>query len=42
MDNNQTTATTSQYDVICKNCSAKLTFAPGTNTLKCEHLRYRQ
>lgn len=37
MDNNQTTATTSQYDVICKNCSAKLTFAPGTNTLKCEH-----
>lgn len=28
---------TIQNEVICKCCKAKLTFAPGTNTLKCEY-----
>jgi LSD1 subclass zinc finger protein len=28
---------TTQKEIVCKNCSAKLTYAPGTNHLKCEH-----
>lgn len=28
---------TNQSEIICKNCSAKLKFAPGTTSLKCEY-----
>ncbi|MBI5218816.1 MAG: hypothetical protein HY958_07795 [Bacteroidia bacterium] len=28
---------TNQGEIICKNCSAKLKFAPGTTSLKCEY-----
>jgi LSD1 subclass zinc finger protein len=37
MENTKTTPITNQNEVICKNCSARLTYAPGTNRLKCEH-----
>jgi ribosomal protein S27E len=30
-------STTNQAEVTCKNCAAKLTFAPGTTSLKCEY-----
>src|SRR3989339_661466 len=28
---------TNQSEIICRNCSAKLKFAPGTTSLKCEY-----
>lgn len=30
-------STTNQSEVTCKQCAAKLTFAPGTTSLKCEY-----
>jgi len=37
MENQQINSDTTQNEVVCKNCGAKLTYAPGTNSLKCEH-----
>ena len=35
MENNKVTQS-KQYEIICKNCGGKLTFAPGTDSLECE------
>ena len=37
MENQKVTTSTTQNEVVCKSCSARLTYAPGTNSLKCEH-----
>ena len=29
-------STTNENEIVCKNCAAKLVFAPGTSSLKCE------
>ena len=31
------TSNTNQNEIVCKNCAAKLTFAPGTTRLKCDY-----
>lgn len=36
-DSNKTILDTNQAEIVCSNCSAKLTFAPGTSNLKCEY-----
>jgi len=38
-DNNfdKNISATNQDEIVCKNCSAKLVFAPGTTSLKCEY-----
>ncbi len=35
MEENPTTSS-NQDEIACSNCGAKLTFAPGTDSLKCE------
>lgn len=37
MESPEITTNTTQQEVRCKSCGSKLTFAPGTNALKCEH-----
>src|SRR5271157_958549 len=37
MENKENSPETTQNQIVCKNCSAKLTYAPGTNSLKCEY-----
>jgi LSD1 subclass zinc finger protein len=37
MENQTINTNTTQNEIVCKGCSAKLTYAPGTNSLKCEH-----
>ncbi len=36
MDDNNLTEKADQNEITCKNCSAKLTFKPGTHSLNCE------
>lgn len=37
MENPEISTGTTQNELVCKNCSARLTYAPGTNSLKCEY-----
>jgi LSD1 subclass zinc finger protein len=37
MENTEITNETTQKEIICKGCGSKLKFAPGTNSLKCDH-----
>jgi LSD1 subclass zinc finger protein len=37
MNQNNTISETLQKEIVCKGCSGKLEFAPGTNRLKCPH-----
>jgi LSD1 subclass zinc finger protein len=37
MEEKEITRSTTQGEIVCKNCSAKLTYAPGTRNLKCQH-----
>lgn len=37
MENNVIANDTTQKEIICKGCGSKLTYAPGTNSLKCDH-----
>jgi LSD1 subclass zinc finger protein len=37
MEEKEITKSTTQGEIVCKNCSAKLTYAPGTNNLKCQY-----
>jgi LSD1 subclass zinc finger protein len=37
METPEITTNTTQKEIVCKGCGAKLKYAPGTNTLKCEH-----
>ena len=35
MENKKVTGS-KQYEIVCKNCGGKLTFAPGTDSLECQ------
>jgi LSD1 subclass zinc finger protein len=37
MENENLITDTTQKEIVCKGCGSKLKFAPGTNSLKCEH-----